>query len=224
MFRTLTLIVAITLLVPAAPQAQAKGGVPSTVDIVLKVAAKFPWKDVLALLDDLGPGKTKPEVKARLKELIPQLELRVHSARIDVTVSDTSPGRLGSLELELSMPADVEYIVDLKKMGPENLKWDGGRKILRVKLPPVSVGNVSPRLDEEVVSKPRYTGMRYFWFNGAAKAHLERKLRREDYRPAAKAEAEKRLPDAVRAGRDQVKGLLKKLLLPVGSDVEVIVE
>ncbi len=221
MFRTLTLVIAFTLLLPAPP---ARAASPSTVEVVLKVASKLPWADVLALLDDLGPGNTTPEVRARVKDLIPQLQLRVHTARLDVTVTDRSPGRLGSIEMELSMPADVEYIVDLKTMGPESLKWEAARKILRVKLPPVIVGNVSPRLDEESVSTPRYTGVRYFWFNGAAKANLERKLRREDYRPAARAEAEKRLPDAVRAGRDQVKNLLKRLLLPIGSDVEVIVE
>jgi len=219
MFRTLMLLVAFTLFTPAIPAAS-----PSVTETVLKVAAKLPWTEVLALLDDLGPGKTTPEVRAKVKDLIPQLQLRVHSARLDVSVKDVTPGRLGSIELELTMPADVEYIVDLKTMGPESLKWEAGRKILRVKLPPVVVGNVSPRLDEEEMSVPRYTGVRYFWFNGAAKANLERKLRREDYRPAARAEAEKRLPDAVRAGRDQVKQLLKKLLLPIGSDVEVIVE
>jgi hypothetical protein len=221
MIRTLTVAAAFVVLVPAPP---ARAASPGTVETVLKVARRVPWGDLIALLDDLGPGKSTPEVRARVRKIIPQLQLRVHSARVDVTVKDVSPGRLGSIEMELSMPADVEYIVDLKEMGPEHLKWEAARKILRVKLPEVKVGNVSPRLDEEEVSEPRYTGMRYFWFNGAAKAHLERKLRREDYRPAAQAEAEKRLPDAARAARDEVRGLLKKLLLPVGSDIEVLVE
>jgi hypothetical protein len=222
MFRTLLLSVTVSaaLLFAAAP-AQAQS--PSTIATVLKVARKLPWEDVISLLDDLGPGKTKPKVKARVRSLLPQMRLCVYSAKVDVTVSDYSPGRLGKIEMELSMPADVDYIVDLRSLEPQHLKWDAKRKILRVKLPPVAVGNVCPRLDEEEVTT-RFTGMRYYWFNAAARANLERKLRREDYRPAAREEAEKRLSDAVRAGRDQVKLLLKKLLVPATSDIEVIVE
>jgi hypothetical protein len=222
MFRTLLLSAVVStflLFTPVPARAQS----PSTVAAALKVASKLPWEDVVSLLDDLGPGKTKPNVKARVRALVPQMRLCVYSARVDVTVSDYSPGRIGRIYMELSMPSDVDYTVDLRSMGTEHLRWDAKRKILRVKLPPVAVGNVCPRLEEEEIST-RFSGMRYYWFNGAAKANLERKLRREDYRPAAREEAEKRLPDAVRAGRDQVKLLLKKLLVPATSDIEVIVE
>lgn len=225
MIRTLFLVAAFSIAFPAAPLRAAE---PATAGWTLagayKLVKKLPLEDLASLLDDLGPGKSKPEVKARLKELVPQLSLRVHSAKLDVTVRDYTPGRMGRIEMELSMPADVEYTIDLRTLSPADLKWDSARKILKVKLPPVIVGNVAPRLDEETVEKPRFTGMRSWWFNGAAIANLERKLRKEDYRPAAKAEAEKRIPDAVRAGRDQVRDLLKKLLTPLGSDLVVIVE
>lgn len=225
MFRTLMLSFALmTALVFCAGPVRASKPLVGVQGLVVEGIKRIPWDEVGALLDTLGPKPIpKPEVKARIKETIPQIQLRVYTAKLDVTVKGRSPGYIGSILMELSMPADVEYYVDLRTMGPEHLKWDARHKKLHVKLPPVIIGNVTPRLNEESI-ETEYTGVRYYWLNRAAESDLERKLRRENYSGAAREEANQRIEDARRAGRDEVKKLLKRLLLPTDSEIDIIVE
>jgi hypothetical protein len=193
-----------------------------TLESVIKAAKHVPITLLIDVLDEVTRRETV-EARARLRGLIPQLKLRVHSASIDVTVEGEEVIWRGTTTVKLSMPADVEFILDLEELKAEHVKWDKGRRLLKVKLPPVKVGSVVPRLEDERVEVTSGWA-RPSWFRGGRAAGLEGKLRREVYNPAALNEAEKRLDDARRSARDQVRDLLRRLWLPHGSDVEIVVE
>lgn len=208
------------MLIPAPARAEK----PSLLDLaqILKLAGKVSPTEVIAFLEGLT-ARDRTKVEARLRKLVPQMQLRVHTARVDVVVRAEQLIWRGITTLKLTLPADVEYVLDLKAMQPADLTWDRASRRLTVRLPAVRVGLIAPCLEEERLERisPLF---RPKWFEGGDLTKLERKLRREDWRPKAREVAESRLDDARKAARAQVKELLKKLLLPVGSDIEVVVE
>lgn len=67
-----------------------------------------------------------------------------------VAVVTSEQSRLGlSARKTLIMPGTVRYDVDLGKLGPEDVRWDAGRKTLTVTLPPVELDG--PNVDLNAV-------------------------------------------------------------------------
>ncbi|MGL4553867.1 MAG: DUF4230 domain-containing protein [Gemmataceae bacterium] len=221
MLRRTLLVVALLSAPPAAP-ARAAEPPGLSLESVLKVAKNVPVTLLIDVLDEVTRRETV-ESKAKLRGLLPHLKLRVHSASVDVTVEGEEVIWRGTTTVKLSMPADVEYTLDLDELRAGNLKWDKGRKLLKVKLPDVKVGAVVPRLEDEKV-ETRSGWARPSWFRGGRAGGLEARLRSEHFRPAAVREAEKRMDDARRSARDQVRDLLRRLWLPHASDIEIVVE
>lgn len=193
-----------------------------TFQTAYKIMNGVPLTLVLDLLDEIT-RRESAESRARLRGLLPQLKLRVHSASLDVSVERKETIWRGTTTVKLTMPADVEYLVDLDEWRADHVKWDKARRLLKIRLPEVKIGSVVPRFEEEKVETIS-DWTRPSWYRGGRAATLESKLRQEDYRPAATREAEKRLDDARRSARDQVRDLLRRFWLPHGSDVEIVVE
>lgn len=63
-----------------------------------------------------------------------------------VAVVTSEQTRLGlSARKTMIMPGTVRYEVDLAKLGQDDVRWDGGEKLLTVTLPPVEL--VGPQID-----------------------------------------------------------------------------
>src|SRR6478735_2631537 len=65
-----------------------------------------------------------------------------------VSVVSSSDSRLGGLltaERTLILPGDVRYELDLSKLGPGDVRWDGGSGTLSVRLPDIEIAG--PEVD-----------------------------------------------------------------------------
>ena len=65
-----------------------------------------------------------------------------------VSVTSSRQERLGGLmrtERTLILPGDVRYELDLSKLGPDDVKWDGGSNTLEVTLPDIELAG--PEVD-----------------------------------------------------------------------------
>src|SRR3954469_14378682 len=86
-------------------------------------------------------GGPKPETiaSASLESMRAQNRLIAFAARyVSVTTSTTS--RFGfSAKRTLILPGDVRYELDLSKLQPGDVKWDGSTSTLRVKLPEIEI-------------------------------------------------------------------------------------
>lgn len=86
-------------------------------------------------------GGPNPETiaSASLQSMRAQNRLNVFAARyVSVTSSKTSQFGFSS-ERTLILPGDVRYEVDLGKLRPEDVKWDGASHTLQVMLPEIEV-------------------------------------------------------------------------------------
>jgi hypothetical protein len=88
-------------------------------------------------------GGPKPETiaTASLQSMRAQNRLTVFAARY-VSVVTSEQQRLGGLvssERTLILPGDVRYELDLAKLQPKDVSWDGSTKTLHVQLPEIEI-------------------------------------------------------------------------------------
>jgi len=84
-----------------------------------------------------------------LESMRAQNRLNVFAARY-VSVVSSRQERLGGLvsaERTLILPGDVRYEVDLAKLQPEDVRWDGATNTLRVRIPDIEIAG--PEVDLE---------------------------------------------------------------------------
>jgi hypothetical protein len=88
-----------------------------------------------------GGPNPKTIASASLESMRAQNRLIAFVARY-VSVTSSKQSRLGGLvssERTLVLPGDVRYELDLSKLQPEDVTWDGSSRTLRVKLPEVEI-------------------------------------------------------------------------------------
>jgi hypothetical protein len=99
-----------------------------------------------------GPNP-KTIATASLQSMRAQNRLSVFAARY-VSVVSTSEQRFGGLvssERTLILPGDVRYELDLSKLQPKDVSWDGATRTLKVQLPEIEVAG--PDVDINAVKE-----------------------------------------------------------------------
>lgn len=138
-----------------------------------------------------------------------------------VAVVTSQQSRLGlTARKTLIMPGTVRYEVDLGKLGPQNVSWDGGEKQLTVTLPPIEIAG--PQVDLNAIRE--YDG-------GGLLMRLTNAEQRLDdaNRKAAQAELfrQARAPTPMRIAREATRRAVERnFALPLraaGLDARVIV-
>jgi uncharacterized protein DUF4230 len=88
-----------------------------------------------------GGPNPKTIATASLESMRAQNRLTVFAARY-VSVVSSQEQRLGGLvssERTLILPGDVRYEIDLSKLEPNDVTWDGSSRTLHVKLPEIDI-------------------------------------------------------------------------------------
>jgi hypothetical protein len=102
-----------------------------------------------------GPNPTTI-ASASLESMRAQNRLTVFAARY-VSVVTSAQQRLGGLvssERTLILPGDVRYEVDLSKLQPKDVTWDGSTKTLKVTVPEIEIAGP----DVDIKSVKEYGG------------------------------------------------------------------
>ena len=100
-----------------------------------------------------GGPDPKTIATASLQSMRAQNRLTVFAARY-VSVVTSEQNRFGGLvssERTLILPGDVRYELDLSKLEPKDVSWDGSSHTLRVRLPEVDVAG--PDVDINAVKE-----------------------------------------------------------------------
>ena len=100
-----------------------------------------------------GGPNPKTIATSSLESMRAQNRLTVFAARY-VSVVTSAQQRLGGLvnaQRTLILPGDVRYELDLSKLQPNDVAWDGASKTLRVKLPEIEVAG--PDVDINAVKE-----------------------------------------------------------------------
>lgn len=100
-----------------------------------------------------GGANPKTIASASLESMRAQNRLTVFAARY-VSVVTSQENRLGGLlssERTLILPGDVRYELDLSRLQPNDVTWDGSAHLLKVQLPEVEVAG--PDVDINAVKE-----------------------------------------------------------------------
>ncbi|MEO8454671.1 MAG: DUF4230 domain-containing protein [Sphingomicrobium sp.] len=169
-----------------------------------------------------GGPNAKTIASASLESMRAQNRLIAFVARYVSVVSSEQQrfGGLVSSERTLVLPGDVRYEIDLAKLEPDDVSWDGASHTLRVKLPEVEIAG--PDVD--------LTAVREFGAGGVLSAltnanqqldQVNRAKAVADLRKQATAEVPMRL--ARQAARQAVERSFAMPLLAAGfKDVKVV--
>src|SRR4051794_36380086 len=169
-----------------------------------------------------GGPNPKTIATASLESMRAQNRLTVFAARY-VSVVTSEQQRLGGLvssERTLILPGDVRYELDLSKLQPDDVAWDGSNHTLSVKLPEVEIAG--PDVDINAVKEYGGGGVLAALTNANQQLDQANRARAvSDLRKQATAEMPMRL--ARQAARQAVERSFAMPLLAAGfKDVKVV--
>jgi hypothetical protein len=169
-----------------------------------------------------GGPNPKTIASASLESMRAQNRLVAFVARY-VSVVSSEQQRLGGLvssERTLILPGDVRYELDLSKLQPEDVAWDGSSHTLSVKLPEVEIAG--PDVDINAVKEYGGGGVLSALTNTNQQLDAANRARAvSDLRKQATAEVPMRL--ARQAARQAVERSFAMPLLAAGfKDVKVV--
>ena len=169
-----------------------------------------------------GGPNPKTIASASLESMRAQNRLTVFAARY-VSVVTSEQQRLGGLvssQRTLILPGDVRYELDLSKLNPKDVTWDGSTKTLKVQLPEVEVAG--PDVDINQVKEYGGGGVLSALTNANQQLDSTNRARAvSDLRKQATAAVPMQL--AHQAGRQAVERSFAMPLMAAGfKDVKVI--
>jgi hypothetical protein len=170
----------------------------------------------------LGWPNPKTIASASLESMRAQSRLVAFVARY-VSVVSSEQQRLGGLvssERTLILPGDVRYELDLSKLQPEDVNWDGSSHTLKVTLPEVEIAG--PDVDMNAIREYGGNGVLSALTNANQQLDQANRARAvADLRKQATAEVPMRL--ARQAARQAVERSFAMPLLAAGfKDVKVV--
>jgi hypothetical protein len=169
-----------------------------------------------------GGPNPKTIASASLESMRAQNRLVAFVARY-VSVVSSEQQRLGGLvssERTLILPGDVRYELDLSKLQPQDVNWDGSSHTLSVKLPEVEIAG--PDVDMNAIREYGGNGVLSALTNANQQLDQANRARAvADLRKQATAEVPMRL--ARQAARQAVERSFAMPLLAAGfKDVKVV--
>src|SRR5437870_4952940 len=169
-----------------------------------------------------GGPNPKTIATASLESMRAQNRLIAFVARY-VSVVSSEQQRLGGLvssERTLILPGDVRYELDLSKLQPDDVSWDGSSKTLKVRLPEIEIAG--PDVDINAVKEYGGGGVLSALTNANQQLDQANRARAvADLRKQATAEVPMRL--ARQAARQAVERSFAMPLLAAGfKDVKVV--
>src|SRR5438132_1513883 len=225
MFRSV-LAVALSLILPLAVRADAKlpAALPAKVTgTVAQVQKVLPYVQAIHEVLDLATSRESPTT-VHVKKTVAESssEWVVHRVRANVWVERTASNYLGDIGVRVSVPCVIEFGFDLAALKPEHMRFDRGRRLLVIDLPPVTVREPIPVLAEMKI-EPKYKGLRGPVLDADAVRALQVSALQQDYQPAARDLGQGELLTAQRKARDLVEAFVRDVLKNAGADIEVIV-
>jgi hypothetical protein len=206
-------VLGMLLLAPGATQAQIK---------LPKLPLSKEAMNLLTLLDQFTEKESEPLVKALQGAFKNDGALVLANQRLDVSVCRQSSNWRGAVKVTMSMPAKVNYSVDLTQL--KKVRWDPQRKIITVVMPPLHVHGIEALLAEKSCERTFPGWLRYRIADSSRAEQLEDAIFRQDYMPAARDQAERNASYAGSAARENLRQSLRNFLRVAVPDIEVIVE
>jgi hypothetical protein len=179
--------------------------------------------DVIGLIDKLTRKDSDTSVSLKVGITTSHGKLLVARTRVDVGLERSSRNWRGRVMVQLTVPSEVSYSVDLAEIRPEHIRVDKKERILTVQMPMPRVEDVTPILaDVKTVNTCRHA--RFKCLDKPMLHELENTMLKEDYLARARQKGEEQLPEIRKQGCEALQEFLQKLISGTCPGVVVVVE
>ncbi len=167
--------------------------------------------DVIALIDHLTRSDSKTTVDVKAGAVAASGKLLVARVRVDVALGRTSRNWRGTVAVDMTVPSEITYAIDLSAIKADHVRIDKEKKLLVIRMPRPHVEAVTPVM-EEVKRSDKYKAVRFRLLDSHVLTELQNSMLLHDYQAKARAAAEAQIPSAATLGRPRVEEFLQRLL------------
>lgn len=179
--------------------------------------------DVIKLIDSLTKSDSSTKVDVKLGQTVSQGKLLVARTKVDVAMERTSKNWRGKVQVQMSVPTEISYSIDLSELRPEDIRLDAARRQLVVTMPSPKVEDVTPLLTG-VKSENTYKAARFKFCDKDTSRELQNTMLLHDYQAKAREEGESALPKVREQAKSALQQFLQTLLGGTAQGVQVVVE
>lgn len=179
--------------------------------------------DVVKLIDTLTKNDSSTSVDVKLGRPVRQGKLLVARTRVDVAMERTSKNWRGKVQVQMKVPTEISYAIDLTKIGADRIRLDPTRRALIVTMPLPCVEDVTPLLSS-VTHESGYKAARFKCLDKDTSHELQNSMLLHDYQARARAAGEAASATVCEQGREALREFLRTLLQGTAPGIEVIVE
>jgi hypothetical protein len=179
--------------------------------------------DVIKVIDALTKKDSKTSVDVKVAQTTSQGKLLVARSRADVVMERSSKNWRGRVTVNMTVPTEISYSVDLSEIRSEHLRVDPLTKKLFVKMPPIRVEDVTPLL-ADLKSENSYKAVRHRWFDGNTSRDLQNVMLKHDYQHRARNVGEVELEKIQGSSKARLREFLQTLLQPTSPGLIVVIE
>src|SRR4051794_17785612 len=102
--------------------------------------------DVVSLIDTLTKKESATSVDVKKGKTVGQGKLLVARTKVDVAMERSSRNWRGRVLVNVTVPTEISYSIDLREIRPEHITLDAKNRVLIVAMPPLRVEDVTPLL------------------------------------------------------------------------------
>jgi hypothetical protein len=179
--------------------------------------------DVVKLIDVLTRKDSNTSTDVKVGNTIGQGKLLVARTRVDVAMERSSRNWRGRVVVQMKVPSDISYSVDLSKIRPEHIRLDDDKKQLIVAMPAPEVEDVTPLLNAVNIDN-NFRRARFKLLDSDISRQLQNVMLREDYQARARKSGADRVPQIREQGKGALQKFLQQLLGRTFPDLTVVVE
>ena len=179
--------------------------------------------DVVRVIDNLTKHDSDTTVEVKFGSTVSQGKLLVARMRVDVTLERTSKNWRGQVLVQLVVPSDVSFSVDLSEIRPEHIRLDVKQRCLIIAMPMPKVEDVTPLLTE-VKRENTFRRARFKFLDKDTTHQLQNTMLTEDFLIHARGKGAMHVEEIRKEGRDVLQTFLQRLLQGSAPGVNVVVE
>lgn len=179
--------------------------------------------DVIGLLDAVTKRDSDTTVDVKVRETVSQGKLLIARTRVNVEMERSSRNWRGRVLVNMTVPTEITYSINLADIKAEHIRHDPTRKALVVTMPAPRVEDVTPHM-AGLQADSAFKRARFRRLDGDTSRELQNEMLRHDYQARAREVGERQAAAAREQGRQALQELLERLLRGTAPGVRVIVE
>ncbi|MFO0930330.1 MAG: DUF4230 domain-containing protein [Gemmataceae bacterium] len=167
--------------------------------------------DVIKIIDALTKKDSATSVDVRFGATVSQGKLLIARTKVDVVIDRSSRNWRGQVTVNMVVPTEVSYSIDLQQIRADQIRLDPEARTLTVTMPVPTVEDVTPMLSA-IRTENGYNHARFKFFDKHTTRDLQNGMLQHDYQVRARKVALQNLDRVNNQGRMALQRFLQQLM------------